>query len=445
MHTPDASTIDAANGHRTPEPSPHPPAGQRHRSRWAIVLRGFSGLLIWLLVLGAIAYPLWPGRVVEILLDVSRDLVASGRVLHDGQPVANGVVHLAVEEPRSQRRVASAVVELKEGTFTAPLHLPAPAQTDPATLPLKVTAKYFGRVSGADASRRLQAETVVYVNSGPPLGPSAWWGTAVASAAIFVLISVFTSRVGVRRIRLLFMVMYLITFSSLVLPIVITMVVARNPYLVEMMKEAPIGLVNAKAPGVRDTQWLINIGGTVLPGEAGKTPGSEAAVTAGAGGAVASSALPPGSAPLPGDGGLRVSGGIAVPFYLVLLAMFGAAVNLTRRVPIIQTKAEALSLGRDMGFLEASHTLVFGDSETPSRAEHSATWAGIREDLVQNYMYLLSAPVLAIAVYYILQIVANEVSQPILVLGSFAAGLASESIVKYVMEFADNKIKYATG
>ena len=293
MHTPDASTIDgevsngslhpgsapphvaagAANGHRTPEPSPHPPAGQRHRSRWAIVLRGFSGLLIWLLVLGAITYPLWPGRVVEILLDVSRDLVASGRVLHDGQPVANGVVHLAVEEPRSQRRVASAVVELKEGAFTAPLHLPAPAQTDPATLPLKVTAKYFGRVSGADASRRLQAETVVYVNSGPPLGPSAWWGTAVASAAIFVLISVFTSRVGVRRIRLLFMVMYLITFSSLVLPIVITMVVARNPYLVEMMKEAPIGLVNAKAPGVRDTQWLINIGGTVLPATRGRRRG----------------------------------------------------------------------------------------------------------------------------------------------------------------------------
>jgi len=58
-------------------------------------------------------------------------------------------------------------------------------------------------------------------------------------------------------------------------------------------------------------------------------------------------------------------------------------------------------------------------------------------------MYLLSAPVLAVAVYYILQIVANEVTQPVLVLGSFAAGLASESIIKYVMNFADNKIKYA--
>jgi hypothetical protein len=435
-----------AEATEVPVPATPPPdhdAGQRQGINWPAVFRGFSGFAIWLLLVGAIAYPLFRGRVVEILLDVSRDLVASGRVLYDGQPVANGVVHLAVDEPRSQRRVASAVVEVKDGSFSVPLYLPArKSETDQSALPFKVTAKYFGRLQGAEASRRLQAEAVVYVNSDPPLGPSAWWATGVATGAIFILISVFTSRVGVRRIRLLFVVMYLITFLSLVLPIVITMLVARNPFLVEMMKEAPIGLVKAKASGLRDTQWLINIGGTVVSAEAGKLAGAEPATTSGAA-AIASPSASPDTSTAASDGGLRVSGGIAVPFYLVLLAMFGAAVNLTRRVPAIQTKAEALNLGRELGFFETSHYFVFGQSEVPTKTEQCATWAGIREDLVQNYMYVLSAPVLAIAVYYILQIVANEVSQPILVLGSFAAGLASESIVKYVMEFADKKIKYA--
>jgi hypothetical protein len=450
-------THGAGSRPESPDPNPSPddkktsprlePLPQEHSRlldsmNWAGLLRGASGLVIWLLIVAAIAYPLFPRHVTEVLLDVSSDLKASGRVIHEGQSVTAGLVHLAVEEPRSQRRVASAIVELKDGTFSVPLVLPARSTRTESPLPLRVTAKYFGRVPGDNGPQGLSAEGVVYVNSGPPLGPSAWWAAAVAAAAIFVLILVFTSRAGVPRVRLLFMVMYLMTFLSLVLPILITVLVARNPYLVEMMKEAPIGLVNAKAPGVREAQWLINIGGTVVSGDAAKASAPEASAAPVATASVASATSPQGTTAPPADAGPRVSGGIAVPFYLVLLAMFGAAVNLTRRVPVIQTKAEGLDLGRDMGLLEASHCLVFGRRESRPQDEHCATWAEIREQLVQNYMYVLSAPVLAIAVYYILQIVATEVTQPVLVLGSFAAGLASESIVKYVMAFADNKIKY---
>ena len=255
-----------------------------------------------------------------------------------------------------------------------------------------------------------------------------------------------------RRVRMLFQVMYLITFLSLVLPIMLTMALARNPYLVEMMKETPIGLVNAKTSGAKDAQWLINIGGTVISGDSAKT--AAPAMTAKSGtidnsGPLAGTNVAVVAASSQGTGqqgpdlGPRVSGGIAVPLYLVLLAMFGAAVNLTRRVPEIQKKAESLKLGDDMGLLEAPFRLLFGQPGQNTTTESRESWADIRRELVQNYLYLLSAPVLAVAVYYILQIVANEVTQPVLVLGSFAAGLASESIIKYVMDFADDKFKYA--
>ena len=78
----------------------------------------------------------------------------------------------------------------------------------------------------------------------------------------------------------------------------------------------------------------------------------------------------------------------------------------------------------------------------PAVSLDQATHAfGIREELIRNYMYLLSAPFLAIAIYYLLQIIATQVSQPVLVVMAFVTGLASELIVASILAFADRTLE----
>jgi hypothetical protein len=55
-------------------------------------------------------------------------------------------------------------------------------------------------------------------------------------------------------------------------------------------------------------------------------------------------------------------------------------------------------------------------------------------------MYLLAAPFLAIAVYYLLQVVATNTATPVLVLMAFSTGLISDSIVTRITTFANETI-----
>jgi uncharacterized membrane protein HdeD (DUF308 family) len=48
----------------------------------------------------------------------------------------------------------------------------------------------------------------------------------------------------------------------------------------------------------------------------------------------------------------------------------------------------------------------------------------------------LSAPFLAIAVYYLLQAAAEKISTPVLVVMAFATGLMAESVVDAIRTFA---------
>ena len=56
--------------------------------------------------------------------------------------------------------------------------------------------------------------------------------------------------------------------------------------------------------------------------------------------------------------------------------------------------------------------------------------------VIEQHMYLLAAPFLAIAVYFLLQILANDIAQPVIVLMAFSAGLISERIVAAVIGVA---------
>jgi hypothetical protein len=166
--------------------------------------------------------------------------------------------------------------------------------------------------------------------------------------------------------------MYFLVFVSLALPIVVSMMLLQSSYLIAIMEKAPVGLVRATAASSKtEPQWFINIGGILTQ----KDEVSTSPRTAPAGkpepgqSAPAQTETKPGAAPAGGEtaGGAQkappqpkapdkpsttatspleissssrsspyIEGGLAVPFYVVLLAMFGAGINLTRRVPEIQ-------------------------------------------------------------------------------------------------------------
>ena len=98
----------------------------------------------------------------------------------------------------------------------------------------------------------------------------------------------------------------------------------------------------------------------------------------------------------------QIHGGMVVPLYVVVLALFGAAVSMTRRVPEYQRQA--------------------------MNARNPVTNQQAREDLVLQIMQVVSAPVLATIAYYIF----NPGDQMQTVLIGFASGFASEPILRNI-------------
>jgi hypothetical protein len=380
-------------------------------------------------------------------------------VLFEGHPVTAGTVHVVVDDAKRSRYLASMAVSVAEdGAFRAgDIELPTNASASPDAL--RVTARFVGVTKDKDGKDRpLAGTSTVYLNYTPISARSIWGWIAVAVAFMLSCIVLFTGEMRKRKARLLFSMMYLMTFFSLAVPIVAALLVAQSQYVLEVMEEAPIGLVKGFAPGVSEGQWLINIGGSVnrnrsgvervasssTPGSSGPAPSTAESDSSAGLATVASSMSASGTTTLGREPFASVAGGLTVPFYVVLLAMLGAGINMTRRVPEIQQRYDhQLPPGDDrpvirqaLGF--TGRLLAGGDDN--GVAVPSGAAAEIRRQLVENYMYLLSAPFLAIAIYYLLQVIAEQVAQPVLVLMSFATGLTSDKIVGSIIRFAEKQL-----
>ncbi|MBI3248391.1 MAG: hypothetical protein HYZ50_17965 [Deltaproteobacteria bacterium] len=109
----------------------------------------------------------------------------------------------------------------------------------------------------------------------------------------------------------------------------------------------------------------------------------------------------------------HVQGGLVIPLYVVVLALMGSAVSMTRRVPEYQRDA-------------------FGLHETLSNAK-------ARENLVFQIMQVFSAPLVVTAAYYLFK----PDSRTTTVLLGFASGFASEPILLAIRGLAD-KLKPAS-
>lgn len=437
------------------------------------------GVAFWVVVAGVGLYIWYGGRTAVVILNVSRadPMVASGVVTYEGQAVDGGLVHVVVEEPSEQRHLSSQVVEIeKPGRFTA--SFPAGGLGSGQNDPMRVTARYVGRAT----DKALRGSATVHVNRAPPW--NLGWSAAAVVVPVVTLVWLFTGPLKPRKARLLFGITYVVTFSALVVPIVMTVVVARDPHFVRLMEGAPVGILKATARGVDEPQWLLNIGGAVRPAPArapaqgpppptpppaeeppsptappdGQADSSDEAGVAGEDAAAAPRsergvAETPASSSSNRDDvappAAEVVGGLAIPLFVLILAMLGAAINMTRRVPEIQRDFDEQAAATWMGALTSpAAVLGFSPHSPPEAGEGRAatrrkeTWV-IRKELIETYMYFLSAPFLAIAVYYLLQVAASTVNQPILVVIAFASGLMSNTVVGAIIAFADRVLHRA--
>ncbi len=109
-----------------------------------------------------------------------------------------------------------------------------------------------------------------------------------------------------------------------------------------------------------------------------------------------------------GDSGFYVSGGLIIPFYLIVLSLVGGAVSLTRRIPEYQKQAAPGYVG-----IENAPAL------TPPM---------LREYLVFQIVQFISAPFIAAVAYYVLLPSTTSATVGL----AFAAGFASETVLLWV-------------
>jgi hypothetical protein len=102
---------------------------------------------------------------------------------------------------------------------------------------------------------------------------------------------------------------------------------------------------------------------------------------------------------------LCVSGGLVVPLHLVILSLMGGAISLTRRVPEYQKRGSRGYIGTDKEFALQPRVL--------------------REYLVFQIVQFVSAPLIAVVAYYLIEPTTTSASVAI----AFAAGFASESVL----------------
>lgn len=115
----------------------------------------------------------------------------------------------------------------------------------------------------------------------------------------------------------------------------------------------------------------------------------------------------------------EINGGIIVPLYAIFIALMGGSVSLTRRLPEYQAQAnvEYIATGKN-----------------PKLTQHQ-----FREYLVFQIVQFMSAPLLAILAYYLVE--PNKILQTVVL--SFTAGFASETILLMIRGVAE-KLSPAT-
>ncbi len=395
------------------------------------------GLIAWALILIAL---ITVGRGVytlilppSVLLAVSpqfpesRGLTIEGKAFVGGEPAAAGRVKLEIRRMLISPVRITILEDIKDGLFavTNPGHLSVFKKDD--WLVIKAVAQI------QRGGSTITGEEYAFWNVGDWINWLPWVLVSFSVLLAVGLSILFTGPFSGWKNRCAISITYLAITLFLIAPFVLLPILVKViPNLAEAMVTSPVGFVKVHKANNRDVnQWSLNIGG--IPKEFD-------------------------------DGSFDIENGLVIPLYVMVLAVLGGVINMTRKVPALQsdldaslpTRVKALESIGPILRLQARETPSAHNPENDTETEGEAAAANGRRsspqqaevnkkrgELISQYLYLITAPVLAIVMYYLLGIV-NEslaVSIPIVVLISFASGLMSESVLGTITFYIDKSLK----
>lgn len=234
------------------------------------------------------------------------------------------------------------------------------------------------------------------------VGPST---LAIVAVAI-IFITLFTGTIGERRFLWITRFSYVFTIAAL-LASVLPFVLLEERDLKGGALGIAVGCVQGNSEdrelpreilcnGKDHRFWLVNIGGVPAPAEQRANGGGETASG-------------------------RITGGLVIPLYVLVLALMGAAVSMTRRVPEYQMRVTVAN----------GHTR---NKELNGRSKREPiSFARARELMVFQIMQVVSAPMIALTAYYLILPDTRTTS----VIIAFVSGFASETILRLLRIAAD--------
>lgn len=393
-------------------------AGQRRDARqWAWLV---GKIMFGVVVLALVAYLLLRSDKAQIFLNASSEgrFAVKGVVIYRGRPVENGTISISLESEGGAYGGSVSLPVSKQGTFSTDEKL------GNGILPQAVTAEYAGVSAN---NRPLKASSRLdYARS-----IRQWWFLGICGAVALLLTILFTGQPGPFKARFLFIMTYLFTFASCALPIVSVIYIGLRPDLRLVMINSPVGVLKAKATEEGRLEWLVNVGGSVTPASQHAQPGEQPGVSGGGNQPLRPPILGQGA----DSGEWVINGGLVIPVYVLVLAMIGAGINTTRKVPDIQKdfdiKADCLRM------LKAKKAR----QEDVQQAQGEV--ARVRTDLIETYMYFVSAPFLAIAMYYLVLMTVRTPGEPVLVVMAFATGFMSDAVVGKIIAIGEQIMKNA--
>lgn len=234
---------------------------------------------------------------------------------------------------------------------------------------------------------------------------------------------------SINRIKMNGMVVYCYLFTAIVLigAVVPSFYFDRFVFVdqQETMLSSPLGIVKACKKGDKkdliapemdckreNTQWVLNIGGTIQDKNKSVCDKGNFKCKAKE------------RKQYPNrykNNKVQITGGLVIPIYILMLAVIGAAINMTRRVPEYQRQV----------FLYSSR-IEANDPEIEPHPDE-ITYEDAREYMVFQLMQVISAPMIAVTAYYLLTPSTSFASVSLGVISGFAA----ETILVSLRVFAD--------
>lgn len=182
-----------------------------------------------------------------------------------------------------------------------------------------------------------------------------------------------------RAARKMLIMTYIMVLLFLGLPLLGPLLISFFTDLEVLLRTTPVGLLKGPLEEPEVIQWIINIGGVLSTGG-------------------------------------KLNGGIAIPLFVPLLAMLGAAINTLRKLP---------DFLRQYGQIPDQETREGREQTLPS----SRTGEELRSDLFRYFVYLLSSPFIGMIAYSLMFIV-NYTNPHALAIVAFASGFISDSVVE---------------